>query len=405
MLEWSEILTNTSSPSHSRLEIREGQQRPINKDYYYVDFHATIDAIKYRIFHLTQKVRDTYKPSEEKKDFHCPRCKAQWTELEVLDKPSPLGFECHRCGGLLEREEAHAGDSTGHAKQSRLMNQLDGLLKMLQQVDSQDIPNNDFDTALSLAIPVRRDANVNPQQQGVPVNAPKPPPAAVKGMMPQLVAAQLDVSVTTGSEGTTAEQAAEAQRKANIAAQNVLPVWHTTSTVTGETTVAGKNVEQQANGGALLKEDEDDKKISTEDEQLEAYYAEIEREREKEAREREEAASEEEEDEDDFEDVLEASQNGTPSSSMSETPKGSQPPQPNGNVKRTGSESGSSAPATSTSTPAGSGRATEEGDDPVPKKVKFDIEQNGASSVQPDAVELVDKDSDEDEEADFEDAL
>lgn len=345
-----------------------------------------------------------YKPSEEKKDFHCPRCKAQWTELEVLDKVCPLGFECHRCGGLLEREEADAGDSTGHAKQSKLMSQLDGLLKMLQQVDSQDIPNNDFDTALSLAVPVRRDANVNPQQPGVPLNAPKNPPAAVKGMMPQLVAAQLDVSVTTGSERTTAEQAAEAQRKANIAAQNVLPVWHTTSTVTGETTVIGKkDGEQQANGGALLKEEEDEKKISTEDEQLEAYYAEIEREREKEARERE--AASEEEDEDDFEDVLEASQNDTPSSSISGTPKGSQLPQPNGSVKRNGSESGSSAPATDTSTPAGSGQATEEGDGPVPKKVKFENEENGASSVKAEAGEQVDKDSDEDEEADFEDAL
>ena len=336
-----------------------------------------------------------YRPSEEKKDFHCPRCKAQWTELEVLDKIGPIGFECHRCGGLLEREP-DAGDTTGHAKQSKLMSQLDGLLKMLQQVDSEDIPNNDFDTAFSLAVPVPRDTNVNPVQQRVPSSVPKPPPAAVKGINSQLVAAQLDVSVTTGSERTTAEQAAEAQRKANIAAQNALPVWHTTSTVTGESTLAGrKDGEQQANGSSLLKEEEDERKISTEDEQLEAYYAEIEREREKEARERE--AVSEDEDEDDFEDVLGASANGTPSSSLSETPKGSQLSQVNGSAKRKGSESGSSAPATNTSTPAESGQAIE-GHGPVAKKVKFE-------GAEPEAEEQVEKDSDEDEEADFEDAL
>lgn len=389
---------------HSRLETREGQQRPSPKDYYYVDFHATIDAIKYRIFRLTQKVKEMYKPNEEKKDFHCPRCKAQWTELEVLDSAGPIGFNCHRCGGLLEREP-DAGDSTGHAKQSKLMSQLDGLLKMLQQVDSEDIPSNDFDTAFSLAVPVQRDVNVNPLQQSVPLNAPKHPPAAVKGMA-QLVAAQLDLSVTTGSERTTAEQAAEAQRKANIAAQNILPVWHTTSTVTGEITVVGKkDGEQQANGGALLKEEETESKISNEDEQLEAYYAEMEREREKEAREREAEAASEDEDEGDFEDVLEASRNGTPSSSMSENPKGSQPSQPNGSVKRKGSESGSSAPATNTSTPAGSGLVFEDGEIPIPKKVKFEHQENGASAVKPEAENQVDKDSDEDEEADFEDAL
>lgn len=385
------------------MELREGQQRPINKDYYYVDFHATIDAIKYRIFRLTQKVKEMYKPSEEKKDFTCPKCKAQWTEFEVLDNVGPIGFKCHRCGGLLEREP-DAGDATGHAKQSKLMSQLEGLLKMLQQVDSEDIPSNDFDTAFSLAVPVQRDMNVNPVQQRMPSNAPKPPPAAVKGMMAQLVTAQLDVSVTTGSEGTTAEQAAEAQRKANIAAQNALPVWHTTSTVTGESTVAGKkDGEQQTNGGPLQKEEEDERKISTEDEQLEAYYAEIEREREKEARERE--AASEDEDEGDFEDVLGTSPNGTPSSSTSEPPKGSQLSQLNGSMKRKGSESGSSAPATNTSTPAGSGQAIEEGDGPVPKKVKFENLENGASAVKPETGEQVDKDSDEDEEVDFEDAL
>ncbi|CAD6590942.1 MAG: hypothetical protein ASARMPREDX12_004798 [Alectoria sarmentosa] len=396
----------SKTSSHSRLEFREGQQRPINKDYYYVDFHATIDAIKYRIFRLTQKVKETYKPSDEKKDFCCPRCKAQWTELEVLDNVGPIGFECHRCGGLLEREP-DAGDSAGHAKQSKLMSQLDGLLKMLQQVDSEDIPSNDFDTAFSLSVAVNRDENVNPQQQSAPLNAPKPLPIAVKGMA-QLVAAQLDVSVTTGSEGTTAEQIADAKRKATIAAQNILPVWHTTSTVTGEATVVGKkDGEQQANGGAFLKEEEDERKISDEDEQLEAYYAEVKREqqREKEAKEREAEAASEDEDEGDFEDVLGASPNGTPSSSLSETLKGSQPPRPNESVKRKGSESGSSVPATDTSTPAGSGPAIEERDGPVSKKVKFNNEENGTSAVKDEAGEQVDKDSDEDEEADFEDAL
>ena len=348
-----------------------------------------------------------YKPSEEKKDFNCPRCKAQWTELEVLDNVGPIGFECHRCGGLLEREP-DAGDSTGHAKQSKLMSQLAGLLKMLQQVDSEDIPNNDFDTAFSLAIPVPRDTKGNPVSHRVHSNAPHLPPAAVKGMMSELVAAQIDVSVTTGAEKTSSEQAAETQRKANIAAQNALPVWHTTSTVTGESTVVGKkDGEQQLNGGALHKEEGDERKISAEDEQLEAYYAEIEREREKEAREREAASYDEDEgdDEGDFEDVLETSQNGTPSSSMSGTPKGSQFSQLNGSGKRKDSESGSSAPATNNSTPAASGQAIDEAEGPVTKRVKFENLENGASAVKSGAGEQGDKDSDEDEEADFEDAL
>ena len=348
-----------------------------------------------------------YKPSEEKKDYSCPQCRAQWTQLEVLDKFGPMGFECHRCGGILEREERSAGDSTGHEKQSKLMSQLEGLLKMLQQIDSEDIPNNDFETAFSLAVPVQRDEMINPLRPTVPINPVKGPPTAVKGMT-QLIAAQLDVSVTTGSERTAAEQAAEAQRKANIAAQNVLPVWHTQSTVTGDSTVAGKKEsEQQINSNTLLKEGEDEKKGSTVlNDELTAYYSQIRAEKEKEAKEDREADQSSGDDEDDeFEDVgIGASATGTPSSSMSAAPREANDRQINGSSKSKASESGSSGPATNTSTPTGFGLAGEDEEAPAAKKVKFENQENGISSVKLEiGTEAGDNDSDEDDEAEFED--
>ena len=157
-------------------------QRPISKDYYYIDFHSTIDSIKYRIYRITQKVKDMYKPSEEKKDYFCPRCSARWTQLEVLDNVGPLGFICHRCNGVLERDEESAGDKGGHEKQSRLMSQLAGMLKLLQQIDSEIIPNNDFDTAFSYAVPVQRNHFVNPVRPTVPVESGRAAPSSVKGL-------------------------------------------------------------------------------------------------------------------------------------------------------------------------------------------------------------------------------
>ena len=348
-----------------------------------------------------------YKPSEEKKDYNCPTCKAQWTQLEVLDKVGPMGFECHRCGGLLEREEAKDGASTGHEKQSKLMSQLDGLLKMLQQIDAEDIPNNDFDTAFALAVPIPRDETVNPSQHFRPLATVGGPPAAVKGDV-QLVAAQLDVSVTTNSERTAAEKAADAQRKADIAAQNVLPVWHTNSTVTGERMVADrKDSEQSVNGSSLLKEEEEDKKDSNGlNNELATYYAQLAKEKEQEAREDLEAdessSDDDDDDEGDFEDVgIGGSGLGTPSSSMSADINASQTRPLNGNVYRKASESGSSAP-THASTPTDTGAVGEDDEAPIAKKVKFESQVNG---IKPSAEAEVDKDSDEDEEAEFEDAL
>ena len=397
---------------HSRQETREGMQRPITKDYYYIDFHATIDAIKYRVFHLTQRVKDLYKPSEERKDYFCPRCNAQWTSLEVLDNVGPAGFLCHRCDGVLEeRDDRTAGEIGGHEKQSKLASQLEGLLKMLRDIDSEVIPDNDFETAFSHAVPVQRNEYINPIRPTAPVESGRNPPTAVKGIT-QVAVAPLEISLTTSSEKTAAEQAAEAQRKAEIAAQNALPVWHTNSTVTGETTNLGnKERERQANGGALgaLKDEEDEKKEGNVlNDELAAYYAQMLQEKEKEAREDREADESSGDDEDDeFEDVgVMASGLATPSSSTSAAVNGTRPGPANGALKPHNSESGSSAFGTGISTPAGSGAVADEPGGPADvKRVK--LEDNGAVLHETTATpeERADNISDEDEDVDFEDAL
>ncbi|KAK4694193.1 transcription initiation factor TFIIE subunit alpha, partial [Lecanoromycetidae sp. Uapishka_2] len=392
---------------HARPEIREGQQRPVNKDYYYVDYHAAIDAIKYRVFHLTESVKKMYTPSEEKKDYECKTCKAEWTELEVLDKVGPQGFECHRCGAVLHMKEAEAGASTGHQKQSRLMSQLGELLRLLQRVDAEDIPGNDFQRAYDNRVPVPRDDTYNPGPRAtVPIGGPNGPPTAVKGMT-QITLEPLKVSVTATSDATAEELAAEAERKAKLARQNALPDWHIRSTVTGEALVtAGKESDHQVNGTLFSKDEEEAKKdnIALNDE-LTAYYAQLAKEKEQEAKEEREAdESSGDDDEEDFEDVgIEGSGAGTPSSSTS-TPHNRQV-NGNGNGRLKASESGSSA-----ATPADTG-LTADDDGPVAKKVKFEtrgketLETAGIGGSEALRAGSTDKDSDEDEEADFEDAL
>ncbi|KAL9131098.1 MAG: hypothetical protein Q9217_000860 [Psora testacea] len=388
---------------HSRPEIRDGMTRPVNKDYYYIDFHSTIDAIKYRMYSLTEKVKELYRPSHEKKDYFCPQCHAQWTQLEVLDRSGPHGFECHRCGGSLEREERQEGDSTGHEKQSKLMSQLDGFIKMLQQIDNQDIPKNDFDTALSLAVPVQRDATANPLRPYQPVDKSQTSTAA-KGLT-QATVVPLDVSVTTSSDRTAAEKAEEAKRKASIAAQNILPVWHTTSTVTGEKALpSNREGESRIDGSPLVKGEREEKKdTNVLNDELTAYYAQMLQEKEKEAREDREADESSGDDDEEFEDV-EVGQS-TVHSPSSSTPASTQRAEVTKLVQNgKPSESESSAPATNASTPAaGAANGQVESEVPASKRVKFEGLANGTHGVGKDWKDAIEKDSDEDEGIEFED--
>jgi transcription initiation factor TFIIE subunit alpha len=411
----TDILGLTLFRRHSRQETREGQLRPINKDYYYIDFHATIDAIKYRIFQLTEKVKALYKPNEEKKDYICRRCKSQWTQLEALKNISPVGeFLCDRCDTVLDYDDASAMDVGGHERQSKLMAQLEPLLKLMQQIDSRVIPKNDFDTAFSLAVPIQRNEAINPLRKTEPVNSLNGGrPAAVKGLT-QVTVAPLEVSLTTGSEHAAAERLA-AQRKAELAAQNALPVWHTASTVTGETTVVGMREKQRlANiagttlSDSLKAEEEEKKETNVLDDELEAYYAQMAREKAMEAQ--EDASSAEDDDDDEFEDVGIGAPSGvnTPSSSTSGAVNGPKPAFGIGAAQRlkVESDSGSSAPGTTASTPAATSfGADDRGGDSPAKRRKLDELVNGADSgpPAPSRAEVAEKEDSDEDDVEFED--
>lgn len=387
------------SYSHTRSEIREGSTRPVNRDYYYIPLHPVIDSIKYRVLRLTSSIKAQYTPSEERKEYICLRCGAEWTELDVLSLYSDEGFECQSCGAILERTEDVKGteglDRTGHEKNSKLMAQLEGFTSLLKQIDATEIPINDFETAWDHKVEVIRNQQTHPSKPAMAAAAKQP--AAVRGNQ-RVDAAAIEVSLQSSAEKTAAEQAADAARKAAFEKQNALPVWHTHSTVS---TSAGNinqiKAETDAEVKAEIKDEAEEAKPSTDAlDDIAAYYAEIAKAKAEEATSPDEDDSDDDEDEDEFEDISVA---GTPAATMTTLAGGSSQKQvptsapalgrsPVAGIKRElESESGSSVPQTATGTPG-----TPADDGPVTKKIK----------TEEDIVKKEESDEDEDEE-EFED--
>lgn len=287
------------------------------------------------------------------------------------------------------------------------MSQLEPLLKLLKEIDVNDIPNNDFESAFSVAVPVQRNEFINPTRATEPIQSR--PPTAVKGISENKIA-PLEISVTTTSERTLADQAAEAQRKADLAAQNMLPVWHTSSTVTGENTAVIKDNERRSSNGGpanLLKREEEEKEVNVLTDELAAYYAQMQQEKEKEASEdRESDESSGDDDDDDFEDVgIGAVVDTSPSTPMTNGIKTAVSTSIATTTKKRGSESGSSAPGTNISTPVSGGArlAPDDGEDnsPAAKRVKITdlVKEDGNKLGMTDGnkAAVVEKDSDEDD--------
>jgi len=309
---------------HSRSETREGAQRPFSRDYYFINFHGAIDVVKFRLKRMGREIEARFgQTPDEKKEYACAQCAAEYTQMEVLDTIGARGeFECKRCGAalaLMDAEASRKGGTGGHEVQSRLNAQLAPFEDLMRQIDAAAVPENDFDAALASALPVVRDEGINPAARTEPVlgrGVGHLPAATVKGL--RTGPEKITVSLLDDSQLSRDEQAAEAERKAKLAASNALPAWYTQSTITGEATGLGGAATQEAMiaggeaAGVTIKGEvavvEEEKKAADglkDNSVMDAYFAELRKEQEADAK---RARDEEDEDEgddeeDEFEDV------------------------------------------------------------------------------------------------------
>lgn len=124
---------------------------------------------------------------------------------------------------------------------------------------------NDFETAHANSVPIPRDKNQLSSTPATTTTSVKNPS--------RTNAASLEISITSTSDKTAAELAAEQARKQSQAEKNALPVWHTQSTVdpTAITTAGAKEAaEKEARAldgigiAARTKEEEEKKAAAAE---------------------------------------------------------------------------------------------------------------------------------------------
>ncbi|RKF59543.1 Transcription initiation factor IIE subunit alpha [Erysiphe neolycopersici] len=287
---------------HTRAEQKGEQTRLMSRTYYYIDYRATIDAIKWRVYLMNKLVQGSTVAQDERKEWFCKRCKSEWTQIEVLDRWDPeLGFLCHKCAFPLTHDPDN--NRGGHEQSTRYHAQFRFITDVLPKIDEVIIPENKFDQAMALRVEVIRD-DTNPANDTVPVNTTTAKPTAVKGMT-NITPAYISVTLTNSDGPTDADLAAEKAMKEKIASQNVMPVHFTHSTVTGEQIKFGNKSSTSLSLQEGDKKSVVDEYTAIDGAEMDEYFLRLKAEQAREA-EREKAEEEETDDEDneeDFEDV------------------------------------------------------------------------------------------------------
>ncbi|KAF2675484.1 hypothetical protein BT63DRAFT_420680 [Microthyrium microscopicum] len=293
----------------SRQETKANAQKATTIEYFYVDYRLAIDATKYRLHFLESALHAKGRPTTARTDFHCPRCKSAYTQLEVMDDIDPQGrgsgFVCKKCGTVLvyTPQVDKVADALNDASSpiGVFNTQFGWLVEMLKKIDAMPVPVTNGEMALEGMVPPPKDESALPGLLDVNSGQSTVKPSAVLGQ--QAKAEKVEVHLTTDRETSAAEVAAEAARKAKIAAQNALPEWHTNSTVVNgsstpknevkgaETPTEKKEAEGKTPEGGAVEDD------------LADFFTQMQAQKDAKQAQADEEDDEEDDDEDDFEDV------------------------------------------------------------------------------------------------------
>jgi transcription initiation factor TFIIE subunit alpha len=292
--------------AYARQEMKVHSQKQTAVEYWYIDYPRAIDATKYKIVVLQERCAQQDKPTTEKKEFVCPQCNSEWTALEAMDHPDPQnrgsGFLCNRCNHLLDQRVVKTDkDSDDNSKLARFNKIMKPFMDLLREIDEEPFPEITGETAYHERKPMPKATSADPldnKEETIHIR-----PADVVGEQP--VMEDVEFEMTTEQESNAVARAAEAEKRKRIADQNMLPAWHTESTVLINPNKAKEKAE--ASDDAFYPMDESEDRPLTKN-VVDDFFSQLEKERAQQRLQRlqqdeDEYEQDDDDEEDEFEDV------------------------------------------------------------------------------------------------------
>ncbi|TEB23350.1 hypothetical protein FA13DRAFT_1818485 [Coprinellus micaceus] len=227
-------------------ELKEGAQRSVGKQYYYIDYEHFCNVVKWRIAKMWNKIDHKLRNEIDNKGYICPQCKASYTPLDV-DKIMDFArgiFVCEICQAeLIENEDAESVQGSKD-RMMRFNHQMRFIREGLQKSESMKLPQ--FDVAAWVKqhaqqeLEQRQKANGGAGYDGA-ANGPgaglKVAGADSNGKRDEGIGIMM---VMEGDGEDEDKRRREREKEAELKRQqNALPAWHLKSTITDDLTALG----------------------------------------------------------------------------------------------------------------------------------------------------------------------
>lgn len=204
------------------------QLRLITRTYYYIHITEAIDAIKWKVHSVVNKLKQEMSQYGNPHGFLCKRCGKKFSQLDAMSLLSPdrSQFVCDNCGFTLIEDDSNEQASIKQESLEKLMIQLDPIIAFLKKIDDSVIEDNNFESALIKSIPAQSSGSAifSLSNKYTKSKLSSPSASSLKSQ------ATLHVSITATDENEDKERQMREERRQKLQ-QNALPSWHSTSTV------------------------------------------------------------------------------------------------------------------------------------------------------------------------------
>ncbi|KLO09836.1 hypothetical protein SCHPADRAFT_857378 [Schizopora paradoxa] len=229
-------------------ELKDGAQRSIGKQYYYIDYQHFCNVVKWRVAEMRRRIDSTLRNDLENKGYICPNCKATFTSLEAdrLMDFSRGGFYCDICptspGGpheVIMNEDAE-NIRGSRDRMERFMKQTAFVQEGLKKSEAMILPPFDVTNLIKKHI-VDSEKQKQAQSGGL----------KIAGADGKHVDEGISVLMTVDKDEATRRKEREEEAAAKRQ-QNLMPSWHLKSTISNDLTSLGIEAQKlQSNGTSM----------------------------------------------------------------------------------------------------------------------------------------------------------
>ncbi|KAF8527611.1 TFIIE alpha subunit-domain-containing protein [Hysterangium stoloniferum] len=209
-------------------ELKEGATRAQARQYFYIDYQHFCNVVKWRVAEMRRVIDSKLRNELDNKGYICPQCRRSYTPLDSdrLMDFSRGAFICEDCKAeVIENENAESVKGSQDRMQ-RFNHQMRFVREGLRKTEEMVLP----------AFDVQEWLRKNPSEEAKRAAERDGLKAAGANGEKKEDGMEIIMSVDKDEATRRAEREKEAEAKRQ---QNVMPSWHTKSTITGELTALG----------------------------------------------------------------------------------------------------------------------------------------------------------------------